>query len=117
MNIRVIWTQHAIQRAGERFGFLENIKIPNGMIQLIASRSDDGKKFRLGLGDVVYICVKSGDSVYIVTVQRKKNDTSRGISSAQGPSRVAKGSKRRSYRSKEAIGSHRSDFEIRGSGD
>ena len=102
MILEIIWTTHAIERAGERFGFLPEIKIPNGMIQLIGARTDEGKKFRLGYGDVVYICVRVGDKVKIVTVQRKNNDNPRSLSNIARSSKVAAGSKRRCDRSEEA---------------
>lgn len=113
----IIWTKHAIERVGERFGFDSSIQIPNEMIGILGETATEGKAFNLGCGDVVYVCVRHGNVVKIVTVKRKNNDNPRSIQNPPRPPGMAKGSKRRSGRSGEAIGSDRSDFNVRGNGD
>lgn len=71
-EVKIVWTTHAIERVGERFGFDSSIKIPNEMIVRLTESSVDGKSVSIGFGDVVYICIRSGSVVKIVTVQKKK---------------------------------------------
>jgi hypothetical protein len=72
--MRIVWTAHAIERVGQRFGFSKEIQIPNAMMFRMGRNGVDGQKFRLGCGDVVYIFVKDGDVLTIVTVHRRENE-------------------------------------------
>lgn len=65
---KIQWTKHAVNRAGERFGFRSDIVIPNRVILKQAADLPDGTEFRVKRGRVVYVCKLDGDTVWIITV-------------------------------------------------
>ena len=67
----VVFTDHAIERVGERFGFTDEIKIPTGILQVLGSSAAQGKKFRFRHGRVIYICQRQKDKVVVLTVMSK----------------------------------------------
>ena len=79
--ISVVWTKHAIQRAGSRFGFDEKIRIPNRLFIKQALRVQDGQQFKIRSRGIVYVCVLEKTVVKIITVHRdNRQDTLEAIS-------------------------------------
>lgn len=68
--MRITWTSHAIERVEQRFGMDKSI--PTEMMVAMGKKADDGQKFRLGCGDVVYIFVKDADVLTILTVHKRE---------------------------------------------
>jgi hypothetical protein len=68
--LAVIWSDHAIQRVGERFGFNNKIRIPNEKIGLKGLEYGIKEEFEVHSGLVIYGCVRVDNGVLIRTVFR-----------------------------------------------
>jgi ubiquinone biosynthesis protein COQ9 len=69
--LSIQWTQHAIERAGERFGFDKRIIIPNNVMVKVGLETPDGDNFTIRRGKVTYVCQRVADAVKVVTVYEK----------------------------------------------
>ena len=69
----ITWTDHAILRIKQRFGLKREIPDPSKFVFAICKNAEDGQKFRLAVGDVVFIFVKYQYEAIIVTVHRNGN--------------------------------------------
>lgn len=68
MELPIHWTGHAIQRAGERFGYDKRIIIPNRIIRKAALEVEEGTEYRVRRGKVTYVCKREANGVVIITV-------------------------------------------------
>lgn len=66
----VIWSDHAIQRVEERFGFSNKIRIPNKKIGLKGLECKLEEEFEVHSGLVIYGCIRVDNGVLIRTVFR-----------------------------------------------
>ena len=71
--MKIAWTDHAILRVKQRFGLKREIPDPSQMVFALCKNADDGQKFRLAVGDVVFIFVKYQYEAIIVTVHKNGN--------------------------------------------
>ena len=69
---RIIWTDHALERAADRFGSEGWRTVPVGKIQKAAVRREVGETFYVRKGRVVYICARDCNGVVILTVYKQK---------------------------------------------
>jgi hypothetical protein len=72
-KLPVVWTDHAVTRAYERFGFDPSIKIPNGSIRLKASKTEIGESFQVRYDRVCYVCCRLEEKILIVTVYENQD--------------------------------------------
>jgi hypothetical protein len=70
--LEVVWTNHAIDRAGQRFGFDPKIRIPNRKLGLVGATKAEGEEFDVHSGKVIYGCIRTNDIVLIRTVMNFK---------------------------------------------
>jgi hypothetical protein len=77
--LSIQWTKHAIERAGERFGFDKRIIIPNRVMVKVGLETPEGEKFTVRRGKVTYVCQRVEDSVKVVTVYERGRDDSEGL--------------------------------------
>jgi bifunctional DNA-binding transcriptional regulator/antitoxin component of YhaV-PrlF toxin-antitoxin module len=71
--MKIAWTDHAILRIKQRFGLKREIPDPSKFVFSICKNAEDGQKFRLAVGDVVFIFVKYQHEAIIVTVHKNGN--------------------------------------------
>lgn len=65
---RVIWTDHAIQQAMDRFGPKKDLVIPNRVLILSGRKNRHRDEFRVYMDPVIYVCVVEASVVIIKTV-------------------------------------------------
>lgn len=79
-DVRIIWSDHAIDRALERFGPSSDISIPNLKIAKASRYYEEGEEFRVHRGGVIYVCSKNDDgNVVIVTVMSEYSKLSSAL--------------------------------------
>jgi hypothetical protein len=66
----ILWSDHAIQRVAERFGFTDR-EIPNEKINEKANPLQNRMAFKVRDGGVVYVCVKFRKYIMVKTVYPK----------------------------------------------
>jgi hypothetical protein len=70
--LEVKWSNHAIERVGQRFGFDSNIRIPNKKLGLVGASKSEGEEFEVHSGMVVYGCIRTEGIVLVRTVLKYK---------------------------------------------
>ena len=70
--LRIVWTNHAVLRAMRRFRHDPPREIPVRAISDEGRRKRAGDEWKVRDRGVVYVCVREGDSIVIVTVYRSK---------------------------------------------
>lgn len=66
----ILWSEHAIERVAERFGFTDR-EIPNDKINEKADSLQNCTTFNVREGGVVYVCIKFKKYILVKTVYPK----------------------------------------------
>lgn len=78
-NLEIAWTDHAVVRVQERFGFRNKYKIPVEEIQATGATKSIGDVFRVRCFSIQYVCVRVRRGVRILTVFRIKGKERKGV--------------------------------------
>lgn len=104
--LEVKWSNHAIERVGQRFDFDPKIRIPNKKLGLIGAAKVDGEEFDVHSGKVIYGCVRTDGVVLVRTVMKFKSKATSNEPETGGDAR-----RRRVWNArKEAKSRNRVDF-------
>lgn len=72
--LEVVFSDHALMRVARRFSNEGWRKIPYERIQSVASRNPPAGKFKVRVGGVTYVCIRTGDKILVLTVFRTRSN-------------------------------------------